>query len=91
MSPEQAGGGEADARSDLFSLGCVLYHAATGRRPFYGRDALTTLVAVTTTEPPPPRDLNPALPEELNDLIASLLSKRSRRSPAGGARSGRAA
>jgi eukaryotic-like serine/threonine-protein kinase len=75
MSPEQASGQELDERSDLFSLGCVLYHMATGRRPFLGRDFLSTMLAVTTTEPPLPRALNPELPGGLNDLIVALLSK----------------
>ncbi len=75
MAPEQAGDGEVDHRCDLFSLGCVLYQMGTGRRPFAGKDVLSTLRAVARTQPPPPRELNPDIPEGLNELILSLLSK----------------
>ncbi|HVA51322.1 MAG TPA: bifunctional serine/threonine-protein kinase/formylglycine-generating enzyme family protein [Pirellulales bacterium] len=75
MAPEQGRGEEIDARADLFSLGCLLYHIATGVRPFVGRDTLSTLLAVTTHEPRPPRELNAELPAELNELIVWLLSK----------------
>jgi WD40 repeat protein len=76
MAPEQAQHHTADARSDLFSLGCVLYRMATGRPPFEGRDIFAILVKIVTEQPPPPRDLNPALPPALADLIVRLLAKR---------------
>jgi WD40 repeat protein/serine/threonine protein kinase len=75
MAPEQARGEAVDARADLFSLGCVLYQMATGVRPFLGRDPLSTVLAVTTQHPPRPREIDPALPVELDDLVVSLLSK----------------
>jgi len=75
MSPEQARGEEADPRSDLFSLGCVLYHMVTGRPPFQGRDVVSTLFALANDHPPPPRQLNPQIPAALNHLIQRLLAK----------------
>jgi WD40 repeat protein/serine/threonine protein kinase len=75
MAPEQAGGAGVDVRSDLFSLGCVLYHMATGRPPFNGRDTLATLLSVAATQPAPPRDVNAAVPPALSALIMRLLAK----------------
>ncbi len=75
MSPEQADGGRVDARSDLFSLGCVLYRMATGKQPF-ARDTLTaTLRAVADHTPAPPLDIAPDVPPPLSELIVRLLAK----------------
>src|SRR5581483_2496982 len=73
---EQARGEAADPRSDLFSLGCVLYRACTGRLPFPGKNALATLLALVQEQPPPPAALNPRLPRGLSDLVMKLLAKR---------------
>ena len=75
MAPEQAGGAAVDTRCDLFSLGCVLYHMGTGRPPFTGADTLATLLSVAATQPVPPRELNPAVPAALSDLVVRLLAK----------------
>jgi WD40 repeat protein/tRNA A-37 threonylcarbamoyl transferase component Bud32 len=75
MSPEQAAGQPVDGRCDLFSLGCVLYQAAAGRQPFRGTDMISTLMAVALQDPPPPRQLNPALPQAVSDFILKLLAK----------------
>jgi formylglycine-generating enzyme required for sulfatase activity/mono/diheme cytochrome c family protein len=76
MSPEQASDQTVDARSDLFSLGCVLYRLATGTLPFQGPHAGAVLRAVTMDQPKAPRRLNPALPLGLSLLIMKLLAKR---------------
>ncbi len=75
MSPEQAEGLRVDARGDLFSLGCVLYRLCTGRTAFHRATTTATLHAVRYEEPPPPHDLNPAIPLALSDLIVRLLAK----------------
>jgi len=75
MAPEQAGSKPLDARADLFSLGCVLYRAVTGRLPFRGDGALGTLVALATETPPVPHEVNPAVPAPLSALIMNLLAK----------------
>jgi serine/threonine protein kinase len=75
MSPEQAAGKKLDSRSDLFSLGAVLYRMAAGRQPFEGADTISTLMAVSTEEPAPPSEVNPRVPEGLSGLIMDLLEK----------------
>ena len=75
MSPEQTVGERSDERSDLFSLGCVLYRLATGRLPFQGANALAMLRAIQTSSPRPPEELNPQVPRPLAELVMSLLEK----------------
>jgi serine/threonine protein kinase len=76
MAPEQARGTDLDARCDLFSLGCVLYHAATGQKPFLGEDVMATLLALATEDPLPMRQLNPLIPREVEDRIRALMAKK---------------
>ncbi|MEU6355428.1 serine/threonine-protein kinase [Streptomyces sp. NPDC047072] len=75
MSPEQIGGTEVDQRSDLYSLGCVLYEIATGAPPFDMDDAWAILVGHRDTPPRPPRGIRPELPEYLDKVILDLLAK----------------
>ncbi len=82
MSPEQARGGEVDARSDLFSLGVLLYELLTGRSPFRGGDLLDTLQRVAGHRPPPVREVRPEIPRALSDLVDRLLAKRPEERPA---------
>ncbi|MFL6262753.1 MAG: protein kinase domain-containing protein [Thermoanaerobaculia bacterium] len=82
MSPEQARGGEVDARSDLFSLGVLLYELLTGCSPFRGNDLLDTLQRVVGHRPPPVREVRPEIPRALSDLVDRLLAKRPEERPA---------
>ncbi len=75
MSPEQTRGEPLDGRTDIFSLGCVLYEAATGTLPFNGPSLLSIIHDIATVNPPPPSRFNPGLPAEFDMIIARALAK----------------
>ncbi|MCX6568475.1 MAG: serine/threonine-protein kinase, partial [Candidatus Aminicenantes bacterium] len=75
MSPEQAEGKEADPRTDLYSLGIVLFEMLTGRLPFEGETPLSIAVKQKSEAPPDPRTLNPQIPEDLDRIILKCLEK----------------
>ncbi len=75
MSPEQAQGLEVDARSDVFSLGAVLYEMATGQRAFHGDNAISTLTSVLRDEPRSITAVAPDIPEALQRIILGCLRK----------------
>ncbi|MBI1791330.1 MAG: serine/threonine-protein kinase [Acidobacteria bacterium] len=79
MSPEQAEGRKLDARSDIFSFGAILYEMLTGRRPFRGPTNLSTMAAILREEPKPVTEVVPALPRELDRLVARALRKNPQR------------
>jgi hypothetical protein len=81
MAPEQVRG-RPGPRSDLFSLGCVLYRLCTGVPPFRGPDTMAVLAALAQDRPAPPHALNPAVPPALSDLVLRLLAKRPEDRPA---------
>jgi Tol biopolymer transport system component len=75
MAPEQLEGKEADARSDLWALGCVLYEMATGRRAFEGKSQASLIAAIIEREPTPPSQLMPLLPPALDRVVQQCLTK----------------
>ena len=76
MSPEQALGADPDPRSDLFSLGTVLYEMCVGQPPFTGDSALAILKQIADAHPRPIRELNPSVPQWLAGTIEDLMEKK---------------
>jgi Tol biopolymer transport system component len=75
MSPEQAEGRKVDARSDIFSFGCVLYEMLSGKRAFRGETRMATIAAILNKEPQPLAELAPGLPRELDRIVTRCLRK----------------
>jgi len=75
LSPEQARGETVDARSDVYSLGCVLYEVLTGEPPFVGDSPVAVAYQHVREDPTPPSQKNPALPPELDAVVLKALAK----------------
>lgn len=81
MAPEQARGDKVDQRCDLYALGCVLYRMATCDLPIKGKDTMALLMALALNEPKPPKLINEAIFDGLNELILQLLAKDASKRP----------
>jgi len=75
MAPEQLEGEEADARTDIFALGAVLYEMATGRRAFVGKTKTSLIAAIVSSEPTPISQIQPLTPPALEHVIRKCLAK----------------
>ena len=75
MSPEQARGGVVDGRSDLFSVGCILYEMMAGQKAFRGESITALLFKIITEEPPSLRELDPTVSDEMLRIIGKALAK----------------
>ncbi|HYT49360.1 MAG TPA: serine/threonine-protein kinase, partial [Pyrinomonadaceae bacterium] len=76
LSPEQALGNEIDARSDLFSLGGLLYECIAGKPPFFGKSTADICAKVLRDDPPPPSTLNSDVPKDLDRVTLKCLAKK---------------
>jgi len=85
MSPEQADGNPYDIRSDIFSLGVVLYELCTGRKPFTGEYDMAIIYSILYEDPVPPDKINPEVSPALSDAILKLLTKSPAERPASAA------
>ncbi len=81
MSPEQAMGRPLDARSDVYTVGVVLYELFTGQRPFPGKEAAEVMHKHVSAEPPRPSSIRPDLPEYLERIVLSCLAKKPEKRP----------
>lgn len=75
MSPEQARGGSIDGRSDLFSVGCILYEMLAGQKAFRGESITALLFKIITEEPPSLRELDPTVSDEMLRIVGKALAK----------------
>jgi tetratricopeptide (TPR) repeat protein len=75
MAPEQLISGRADTRSDIYSLGIVMFEMVTGRRPYVEMDAVALAVAMSTSPPPPPDAIDPRVPRRLSSVIVKALQR----------------
>jgi serine/threonine protein kinase len=75
MSPEQCMGRKLDGRSDIYALGVTAYLALTGEKPFTGQSSFEIMTKQREFTPPPPRQLNPAIPKEVSELVMRMLAK----------------
>ena len=75
MAPEQVKSKDIDHRVDIFALGCVLYQATLGQRPFHGGDALATMYKLLEERVVPPTEIDPSYPPELEEIVLTALAK----------------
>ena len=75
MAPEQVEGKEADARTDIFALGAVIYEMATGKRAFEGKSQASLMAAILNSQPPPMTRLEPMTPPALEHAVQRCLAK----------------
>jgi serine/threonine protein kinase len=75
MSPEQINGHEIDGRSDIFSLGVVFFELLTGVLPFHGKNLTNLFYQVTQVKHPSPREINPKVPNPVEQIVDKALSK----------------
>ncbi len=75
MAPEQLEGKEADARTDIFAFGAVLYEMATGKKAFTGKSQASLISAIMSTEPPPISTIQPMIPPALDRVVKTCLAK----------------
>jgi Tol biopolymer transport system component len=75
MAPEQIEGADADARTDIWAFGCVLYEMVTGKRPFEGKSQASLIAGILEKQPPPMTELQPMTPPALSRIVRTCLAK----------------